>query len=100
MKYVWTWGGTYFGYVDDEDLWTHDGRHVGKVNGDEIYGPNGKYLGEVMNDNRLIVNLGKKSWTSHGFAPYGRRVGLVPYVNYVGYVMYVGHEDFPPPNAL
>jgi hypothetical protein len=100
MKHVWTWGGTYFGYFDGDDLWTHDGRHVGKRNGDEIYSPRGRYLGEVMNDDRLIVNKSKKSWTGYSFTPYGRRVGLVPFTNYVGYVMYAGHEDFPAPSAL
>lgn len=100
MQHVWTWGGTYFGYFEGADLWTHDGRHVGKRDGDEIYGTEGRYLGEVMNDGRLITNRGKSSWRGSSFAPYGRRGGLVPFVNYVGYVMYVGHEDFPAPNAI
>ncbi len=28
MKWLWTWGGTSFGYRDGDDLWTHDGRDV------------------------------------------------------------------------
>ncbi len=26
MEWLWTWGGTSFGYRDGDNLWTHDGR--------------------------------------------------------------------------
>ena len=95
MKNLWTWGGAFFGYRDGDNLWTHNGRHVGRFNGEEIYSQDGSYLGEIKSDHRLITNLNKKSRRNSGFAPYGNRVGIVPYVDYVGYVMYIGYEDFP-----
>lgn len=100
MEWLWTWGGTSFGYRDGDDLWTHDGRHVGRFQGDEIYGSDGLYLGELRNKNRLITNSGKKVKRTSGFLPYVSRVGYVRYVDYVGYVMYVGYEDFPQPDDL
>lgn len=100
MDWLWTWGGTSFGYRDGDDLWTHDGHHVARFDGDEIYGPDGSYLGELMNGDRLITHRSKRSWRGARFRPYGRRIGYVRYVNYVGYVMYAGFEDFPPPEAL
>ena len=100
MKWVWTWGGKSFGYLDGDDLWTSSGKHVGRRRGDEIYAPDGKYLGEVMSDNRLIASRAKSGWRGPTFSPYGRRVGSVPYAPYVGNVMYVGYEDFPPPDSF
>lgn len=100
MKYLWTWGGTFFGYRDGDSLWTHDGRHVGQFHDDEVHGLDGRYLGEVKNNNRLITCLGKKSRRRGGFAPYANRVSIVPYVGYVGYVMYAGYEDFPSPENI
>jgi hypothetical protein len=100
MEWLWTWGGTSFGYRDADNLWTHDGRHVGRFYDADVYGPDGRYLGELRNKNRLITNLSKKSWTRAPFMPYGNRVGFVPYTDYVGYVMYVGYEDFPKPSDL
>lgn len=47
MKWVWTWGGVSFGYIEEKCLRTHDGRHVGMIyeSGDceEIYYSNGNY---------------------------------------------------------
>ncbi|TXI21906.1 MAG: hypothetical protein E6Q61_10305 [Nitrosomonas sp.] len=100
MKWVWTWGGQSFGWIADNCLWTHYGKHVGLLQGEEIYGPDGRYLGEVLNDDRLITNMGKKSWRGGSFAPYANSTGYVPYTNYVGYVMYAGHEDFPHPDVF
>lgn len=100
MVHVWTWGGVYFGYFEGEDLWTYDGRHVGKKNGDEIYGASGRYLGEVMNNDRLITHRSKSNYRGYSFSPWGRRVGIVPFINYVGYVMYAGYQDFPAPNKI
>lgn len=74
MTSVWTWGGTYFGSLDGDDLWTHDGKHVGKLRGEEIFGQDGQYLGEIKNDDRLIANLSKKSLHGPSFMPYANRV--------------------------
>ena len=100
MKWVWTWGGQCFGYVDGEDLWTYSGKHVGRLQGTDIYGPDGRYLCEIMNGNRLITNRGKSGWTGYSFAPWGRRGGFAPYANYTGYAMYAGFDDFPHPDSL
>ena len=96
--HLWTWGGTFFGYRQDDFLWTHDGRNVGKFYEEEIYGVTGDYLGEIRNENRLITNTGKKSFKKSSFIPFANVVGIVPFVNYVGYVMYAGYEDFPLPD--
>jgi hypothetical protein len=47
MTSVWTWGGTYFGRLDGDNLWTHDGKHIGKLRGEEVFGQDGRYLGEI-----------------------------------------------------
>ena len=100
MQWLWTWGGTSFGYRDGDELWTHDGRHVARFRGDEAYDRKGVYLGELKSENRLITNLSKRIKRGYTFAPYASRVGYVPYANYVGYVMYAGYEDFPAPDNL
>ena len=100
MQWLWTWGGKSFGYRDGDNLWTQDGRHVGHFHGDEVYGADGSYLGEIRNKNRLITHLSKRHRHKSRFAPLGRRVSYVPFVDYVGYVMYVGYQDFPAPTEL
>lgn len=97
---LWTWGGTFFGYRDGDDLWTHDGRHVGRFHEDEVYGPDGHYLGKIRDEKRLITNLGKTQRRKGSFLRRVNRVGIVPRVDYVGRVMYVGHEDFPRPEDI
>ena len=100
MQWLWTWGGTCFGYRDGDDLWTYDGRHVGQFHGDEIYGQDGRYLGELMDGDRLITNRGKSSWRQSSFAPYGRRAAYAGYAGYAGYAMYAGYDDFPAPETF
>lgn len=100
MDWLWTWGGTSFGYRDGDNLWTHDGRHVGRFIGDEVYAPDGRYLGELRNGNRLIFNRSKSSRRKSSFGVFGRRAGYARYANYAGYAMYAGYEDFPAPEAL
>ena len=99
MQWLWTWGGTSFGYRSDDALFTHKGKQVGRFHDDEVYGPDGRYLGEIKSENRLITNRSKKSRIRSGFTP---RPGgsYARYVNYVGYVMYVGYEDFLGPDEL
>lgn len=99
-EYLWTWGGTFFGYREGDELWTHDGRHVGRFEKDDVYGSRGGYLGETAGENRLIMNLSKRSRIKGEFASFAPRMAMVPYVDYVGYVMYVGYEDFPAPQLL
>lgn len=100
MRWLWTWGGTCFGYRDGDDLWTYDGRHVGRFDGNEVYGPAGRYLGEVMSGDRLITSHAKQSWRRGTFTPHGRRLGYIQHTNYLGYLMYAGYEDFPDPEDL
>jgi hypothetical protein len=100
MEWLWTWGGTSFGYRDGDNLWTYDGRHAGRFREDEVYGSGGEYLGEVKSKNRLITNLSKRSRRAGSFAPYASRGAYVRYANYVGYVMYAGYEDFPQPEDI
>ena len=59
MNWLWTWGGSSFGYHETGELWTYDGRHVGRFRGKEVYNPAGLYFGEVTNGDRLIVELGQ-----------------------------------------
>ncbi len=96
MQWLWTWGGTSFGYRDDDALWTHDGRNVGRFQGDEVFGTDGRYLGELRGD-RLITNRAKKTRRGASFVPPAGRVGYVNRVDYIGNVMLVGYEDFPTP---
>ena len=56
MGWIWTLGGTCFGYRDGDKLWDHEGHNVGTFQGDEVYGLDGHYLGEIK-DNLLIQFL-------------------------------------------
>jgi len=96
---LYTWGGTYFGKRDGDDLWTHDGRHVGRFRGDEVFDSSGRCLGELKNG-KLITNFSKKSKSGPSCSPHIGRVGHVPSVDHVGSVMLVGHEDFPSPDEI
>lgn len=99
MIWLWTWGGTSFGYRESDDLWTHDGRHVGRFQGDEVYSSQGSYMGELMDGDRLITHRAKGNYRGNVFTPYGRRGAYARYANYAGYAMYAGYQDFPAPDA-
>lgn len=99
MEKLWTWGGDFFGYKDNDKLWTYSGKNVGKFYNDEVYGADGRYLGEIKNG-RLITKKSRKNFRKFSFSPYANRVGIVKNVNYVGYVMYAGCEDFPHPDSF
>jgi len=100
MKWLWTWGGTSFGYRSGDDLWTHAGCHVGRFLGTEIFAPSGDYLGEIKSTNRLITDLTKHNRYQIGFTPSANRAGYAPYADYAAYVMYIGYRDFPSPSTL
>jgi 4-fold beta flower protein len=100
MKWVWTWGGTCFGYLEGENLWTVDGKHVGKLRRDVIYGPDGHYLGELRNGNRLITEIAKRDQLSPAFTPYASRRPTTPYANCDALELNTNHEDFPRPESL
>lgn len=100
MTALWTWGGDFFGYRDDNNFWTFDGRHVGRFQGDEVYGPDGAYLGEIVSGNRLISCRGKRSWRRGGFTPYSNRMGMAPRTSLIGHIMYAGYDDIPGPKEI
>lgn len=74
MGWIWTWGGTCFGYRDGDKLWDHDGRHMGTLQGAEVYGLDGRYLREI-NGNLLIINQPENSRWHTAFPPYAKRAG-------------------------
>ena len=98
MIYVWTWDGTYFGYLDGDNLWTYDGKHVGKLCEKEIFDKDGLYMGELEIGNRLITDLSKKSKSVSRFTPCANRASHLHSENYVAYAMRAGYEDFPHPD--
>jgi len=99
MDRLWTWGGESFGYRHNDRLSTYVGLQAGQFHANEVYGRDGRYLGEIMSKNRLITNLGRKSWVKSSFAPVIRG-SYARYLNYVAYVMYLGYEEFPPPDQF
>ena len=75
MDVVRTWGGKYFGWIDEGGLFARDGRHVGEFRKENVFGENGNYLGELR-DGRLITSEIKKEthssvgfWPNHNAAP-------------------------------
>ena len=66
---LYTWGGTYFGKREGDELWTHDGRHVGRFREDEVYDSSEHYLGELKNG-KLITKSSKSSKSGPPFSPY------------------------------
>jgi hypothetical protein len=96
---LWTWGGEYFGYREDDELWAHHGRLVGKFRGDEVYGDDGEYLGEIRDGDRLITKTASKHKRagSFGIRQRGARGlrGLRGMRGLIG-----GYEDFPSPDAF
>lgn len=59
-EWVWTWGGSSFGWIDDDALYTHDGRHVGYVERDDddvlVFAiSDGRHLGQLRGPDRLIT---------------------------------------------
>ena len=56
MEWLWTWGGSSFGYRETGELLDIPRSViVGRFHGHEVYGADGLDLGEVMNGDRLIV---------------------------------------------
>jgi hypothetical protein len=67
MQPVQTWGGRFFGWIDDDGLFSRDGRHVGQIYRGIVYAENGHYLGELR-DGRLITDvLRKETHRWYGF---------------------------------
>jgi hypothetical protein len=97
MDVVRTWGGKYFGWIEDGGLFARDGRHVGEFRKEIIFGENGNYLGELR-DGRLITSeIRKETHSSPGFWPNHNAGGgpaVVP-ADEAPIDLPDGYEDFP-----
>jgi hypothetical protein len=100
MEWLWTWGGTCFGYRDGDQLRTHDGRDVGRFHDDEVNGVDGRYLGELGDKDRLITRQSKLGRRKSPFSPRMARAGRVRRINRIGRIMRIGCGDFPAPETL
>ena len=90
----WAWGGKYIGSKSSDILYSYKGYPIGRFYGEELYDFNGKYIGEIKNNNRIIVNLSKKSYTRSVSSKPCSHSATACYCDYAGYAMYVGYEDF------
>jgi hypothetical protein len=59
MQPVQTWGGRFFGWINEDGLFARDGKHVGQIYRGIVYAENGHYLGELR-DGRLITDVLRK----------------------------------------
>jgi hypothetical protein len=100
MNFVWTWGGTFFGYMEGENLWTSAGKHIGKVRRGTVFGADGHYLGELRSGNRLIRQVGEQTQSIPPYTPYTTRTPSTQYANAASHPMPPGYEDFPPPESF
>ena len=100
MDWLWTWGGTSFGYRDEDQLRTHDGRHVGRFIEEEIYGVDGQYLGELGSEDRLITRQRKIGRRKSPFRPRMQRMARMRRMTRMARMMRMGCEDFPAPENL
>ena len=95
MEWLWPWSGSPFGFRSAGELWTYDGRHVGRFRGDEVFGPNGFYLGELMRENRLIIDLAKKTRRTRRFRRLTDITAPARPFGLEGLPVSEGFEDFP-----
>jgi hypothetical protein len=100
VKWVWTWSGRSFGYLDGADLWTYQGKHVGRCLDSDIYSPTGRYLGEIMDNGRLATNKAKAADRGPTFARLPSREEVKALLDAQGQPMYRGFQDFPAPDKL
>src|SRR4051812_30018563 len=103
--WVWTWGGTSFGYIDDDALYTDDGRHVGLVEYDDeevlIFSiTDGRYLGELGDSERLITKESRLNRHRRPRRERRRRVSRAHRRDRTSRVMRRGYRDFPRPELL
>ena len=99
MEYLWTWGGTFFGYLQGDNLRSYTGRHVGYINGHTVFGLDGHYLGEVVNG-RLLVNDVRKSLWAVPHPQLPKHAACPKLADLEGNGVYRGYEDFPTPEAF
>jgi hypothetical protein len=95
MDAIRTWGGRFFGWVDDDGLFARDGRHVGQIYRGIVYAENGHYLGELR-DGRLISDvLRKDTHRWYGFFANPELIKADPAADAEPLPMPDGFEDFP-----
>ncbi len=105
MSWFWTWGGSSFGWIDDDALYTEDGRHVGNVeyDGEEVLVfaiTDGRYLGEVQGEDRLITKESRMNRSRSPRLERTPRMARMPRMDRMPRMMRFGHVDFPEPGAL
>ncbi|MEK6328464.1 MAG: hypothetical protein AABM66_13215 [Actinomycetota bacterium] len=103
--WVWTWGGTSFGFLDGDALFTHDGRHVGFLDLDGghllIFAvADGRYLGEVKDGDRLITKHSRLNRRRSRRARRTNRMARMRRMNRMPRMMRIGYEEFPAPEHL
>ena len=104
-EWVWTWGGSSFGWTDEDALYTHDGRHVGYVERDDedvlVFAiSDGRYLGEIRSSDRLLT---KESRLGRSRRPRRQRrtlMGRMRRMDRMGRMIPMGCRDFPEPEQL
>jgi hypothetical protein len=97
MKWLWNWGGEFFGYREGDALFAYYGLQIGAFEGDEVYGPDGRYIGEIMSNERLATCTSKKDWEQPGFIPT-MSGECEKHPTHTGLGAYAGFEDFPAPD--
>lgn len=97
MQAVQTWGGRFFGWIDEDGLFTRDGRHVGQIYRGIVYAENGHYVGELR-DGRLITDVLRKD--THRWYGFFANPELTTgpddqIIDVAGLPLPEGFEDFP-----
>jgi hypothetical protein len=69
MDVVRTWGGKYFGWIEQGGLFARDGRHVGEFRKENVFGENGNYLGELREGRLIASEIKRETHSSVGFWP-------------------------------
>jgi hypothetical protein len=96
MDVVRTWGGKYFGWIEEGGLFTRDGRHVGEFRKENVFGENGHYLGELREGRLITSEIKKDTHSSVGFWPNHNPGGgpAAPPADEPGWELPAGYEDF------
>lgn len=69
MDVVRTWGGKYFGWIEEGGLFTGEGRHVGEFRKENVFSENGHYLGELREGRLITSEIKRETHSSLGFWP-------------------------------
>jgi hypothetical protein len=104
-EWAWTWGGSSFGWIDDDALYTHDGRHVGYVERDDddvlVFSiADGYYLGQLRGADRLITKESRLGRHRRPRRERMQRMARSRRMDRLGKMMPFGYRDFPEPEAL